>query len=231
MNVNKILKRALVEDYEQMESMFDNYLKIDNGMDILLVFITEKELKKLTKEDSSGNLIIDIEEDKIERLWVNYYKKQETKRKKNLQNIDTKKLSKADWVEYKRVADKFSPEEWIKIINSEYLIETNRYGQVRAVPIKVLEDYKIERLYNRTDINDTCIYNVLIKNDNKFVSLSYRELKNIVKTIPPYLILPDEYTENFKGFLSQEEFQKIKEQELMLLISNKDDILLVSTLD
>jgi len=231
MNVSEILKRALVEDYERMESMFDNYLKIDNGMDNLLLFVTDAELAKLTKEDSFGNVIVDIPENKLERLWSEYYHKQDAKRKKNLQNINAKKIPKLNGMEYERVADKFSPEEWIKVINSEYLIETNRYGQARAVPVKVLEDYKIERLYNRTDINDTCIYNVLIKNDNKFVPLSYVELKDIVKIIPPYLILPDEYTESFKGFLSQEEFQKIKKRELMLLISNTDEMLLVSTLD
>lgn len=74
-NLDKILKRSLSDDTKGMKARFEYYIQIDNGVDLLFIYLTKNELKKLTTKNSDGTKSLSLPYEKISNLWNEYYKK------------------------------------------------------------------------------------------------------------------------------------------------------------
>lgn len=73
-NLDKILERSLMNNVAMMKK-YEFYVDVSNGLDTLLIFLTKKEMKKLTVKDSVGTEILNIPDNKLYNLFVKYYKK------------------------------------------------------------------------------------------------------------------------------------------------------------
>lgn len=228
-NLDKILRRSLSSDVAKMKEKYEYFINIDNGMDFLHVYLTKKELKRLLKKDEFGNESLNIPDKKIQKLWNEYYDKQDKKRQENIKNISLDDIPKVSDMEYIYFSEFLTVDEWMKVVNCEAVLEMTEDGQVEIRPVIVLENYEIERLINRTDISDDFIYEVKF-NDDKFTPLTFRELKIHAKAMAKRLIIDKEHTDNFLQFLTIEELEQIKNKEIALY-QTVDKFLLVSVYD
>ena len=228
-NLDKILRRSLSSDIAKMKKKYEYFIKIDNGIDYLHVYLTYKELKRVLKKDEFGNESVNIPDRKIQKLWNEYYDRQEKKRQQNIKGISLDDIPNVGNKKYINFADYLTADEWMKVVNNQAILEETEDGQIKIRPIIVLENHEIERLINRTDISDDFIYEVKLK-DDKFTPLTFRELKINAKVMAPRIIIDNEHTDNYLQFLTIEELEQIKNQEIALY-QTIDKLLLVSVYD
>ena len=228
-NLDKILRRSLSPNVSKMKEKYEYYIKIDNGIDFLHVYLTKKELNRLLKKDEFGNESLNIPDKKVQKLWHEYYKIQDNQRNKNIKDVSLDDIPKIGGKEYRNFADYLTVEEWMKVVNHEAVL-TNIDGRISIAPIIVLENYKIENLVNRTDINDDCIYEVKFEDNYSFTPLTFKELKKHAKVMASRLVIEDEHTDSFLQLITKEVLQQIKNKEIALY-QTIDKLLLVSVND
>lgn len=228
-NLDKILKRSLVKDIAKMEEMFEYYIKIDNGIDMLYVYLTKKELKRLLKKDEFGNESLNIPDKKVQKLWREYYEIQDNMRSENIKDASLDDIPKVGDKKYIDYADYLTVEEWMQVVNHKAVF-TDTNGRISISPIVVLEDFKIERLFNRTDVADCFIYNVKSTMDGNYYPLTFAMLKELAKVIPKTLLTITDYDKYYKSMITKDEFDKIQSGEIVLFQS-KETLLFVSTTD
>jgi len=226
-NLDKILRRSLVKDIAKMEEKYEYYIKIDNGIDFLHVYLTKKELKRLMKKDEFGNESLNIPDKKVQNLWNEYYEIQDNKRNENIKDVSLEDIPKVGDKEYINFADYLTVEEWMKVVNHEAVL-TDTNGRISIEPVIVLENYTIVSLVNRTDIHDEFVYEVKFK--GKFTPLTFRELKKYAKEVTGNFIIDNEHTDSFLQFITKEELEQIKNKEIALY-QTIDKFLLVSVYD
>lgn len=231
-NLDKILRRSLFKDTAKMVEKYDCYITIENGVDFIHVFLTKKELKRLLKKDEFGNDSLNIPDKNAQKLWNQYYRTKAEKKEVNHQNICLSDMPNLDGDKYENFADKFTSEEWMQMANKTHILSRDRDGKIYLQPVMGIENFEIERLLNDSNIGENTIYNVYIKEneDMEIVSLTFSQLKKTVKTLTPYLIL-HESADSYKEMLTEQEVEKIKSEELILLLSMKGTLLLISTTD
>jgi len=230
-NLDKILRRSLFKDTAKMIEKYHCYITIDNGVDFIHVYLTKKELKRLLKKDEVGNDSFNIPDDKIQNLWNRYYRNKAEKKEVNQENICLEDIPTLDGDKYENFADRFTLDEWMKMVNKTHILFRNQDGQIYLQSTIGIENFEIERLLNNFNISDDTIYDVYIQDENKnqeILSLTLNKLRKIAKTLTPYFIL-HESADSYKEMLTEQEVEKIKNEELILLLSMKGTLLLIST--
>lgn len=226
-NLDKILKRALSDDTKGMLERFKYCIKIENGVDSLFVYLTQKELKRITLNNSMAVEDINIPDKKIQKLWDAYYKKQGKCRKENLKNISLDDIPDIEDIKYADVAHLLTVEEWMKMVDCKAVTTRTDDGRLKLAPLLVLENFEIERLINRTDIHDDFIYEIDLSYDGVLIPATFRELKECAKIMATRITSIGEYADNFDKFLTWEEYEKIINREIVFF-KTVDKVLMVA---
>lgn len=231
-NLDKILRRSLFKDTAKMIEKYDCYITIENGIDFIHVFLTKKESKRLLKKDEFGNDNLNIPDKKEQILWNRYYRNKAEKKEVKQENVCLADMPTLDGDKYENFADRFTSDEWMQMVNKTHILFRNQDGQIYLQPVMGIEEFEVERLLNNSNISNDTIYDILVyKNqEQEIISLTLNKLKKIAKTLTPYFIL-HESADSYKEMLTEQEVEKIKSGELILLLSMKGTILLISTTD
>ena len=134
-NLEKILRRSLSKDTAMMKEKYEYYIEIDNGMDLLNVYLTKKELKKLTVKDEFGNDSLNIPDKKVQKLWSEFYNNQKTYREKNISDNLAEEIPTFQGHKYIDFAHLLTVEEWMKVVNCEVVLTENDEGEIIIEPV------------------------------------------------------------------------------------------------
>ena len=118
----------------------------------------------------------------------------------------------------------------MKVVNCEVVMSTTVDGQIKLEPVTVLEELIVENLVNRTDIPDNFLYEINFSNDEKCAPMTFKQLKEYARVMPKEITSTNEYTDDFAQFFTEEEFEKIKNGNIVLFQAS-DRILMVAATD